>query len=209
MAGGAPIANGLSVHLPALSSPFLEGTQTPEWGVDTGVNVNEEPVLLAVDAGAAVERGMAAALPPPPPLPATAAVVRCRWRTDARRRRRALPTAFRQIFSVSSAWSRAALMMAAASFSASRAALRKAAASFSASLRIRLASACAALTICTAASVASCTTFAAGVECHSSIELRSAWLGMSTLLGSCAPVRGLVLFVASQRSMLARWYECH
>ena len=108
--------NGLSVHglsvnlsvlifhLSVLSSPLLERTPTPEWVVDDGVNLNEDSVLPAVGAGAAVERDMAAALPPPPPLPATA-LFRCPWRTDARRRRRALPTAFRQIFSVSSAWS--------------------------------------------------------------------------------------------------------
>jgi hypothetical protein len=59
MAGGAPIANGLSVHslsvhLSVLSSPLLERTPTPEWGVDDGVNVNEGPVLLAVGAGAAI-----------------------------------------------------------------------------------------------------------------------------------------------------------
>jgi len=169
-------------------------------------------VLLAAGAGAAIERDMAAALPPPPPLPATA-FFRCHWRTDSRRRRRASATAFRRIFPLRG-WSRAALTMASACRVLSaqrlccsgeeRLAFRKVATSFAASPRIRLASACAALTICVAASVASCNTFAAGVECHSSMELRSAWLGMSTLLGSCAPVLGLVLFVASQRSMLAR-----
>jgi len=168
--------------------------------------------VLAAGAGAAIERDMAAALPPPPPLPATA-FFRCHWRTDSRRRRRASATAFRRIFPLRG-WSRAALTMASACRVLSaqrlccsgeeRLAFRKVATSFAASPRIRLASACAALTICVAASVASCNTFAAGVECHSSMELRSAWLGMSTLLGSCAPVLGLVLFVASQRSMLAR-----
>ena len=39
---------------------------------------------------------------------------------------------------------------------------------------------------------------------HSSIELRSAWLGVSVLLGSCAPVWGLVSCEASHSSMLAR-----
>ncbi len=41
-------------------------------------------------------------------------------------------------------------------------------------------------------------------ESHSSIAFRSAWLGVSALLGSCDPVFGLVLCVASQSSMLAR-----
>ncbi len=41
-------------------------------------------------------------------------------------------------------------------------------------------------------------------DSHSSIAFRSAWLGMSAWLGSSAPVFGLVLCVASQRSMLAR-----
>ena len=32
----------VAMHMLVLSSPLLEGTPTPEWGVDAGVNVNEE-----------------------------------------------------------------------------------------------------------------------------------------------------------------------
>jgi hypothetical protein len=41
-------------------------------------------------------------------------------------------------------------------------------------------------------------------ESHSSTAFRSAWFGVSALLGSCAPVFGLESFVASQRSMVVR-----
>ena len=47
----------MAVHMLVVSSPLLEGTPTPEWGVDAGVHVNEEPVLLAVDAGATTAVG--------------------------------------------------------------------------------------------------------------------------------------------------------
>lgn len=41
----------MAMHLLVLSSPLLEGTPTPEWGVDAGVNVNEEhPPLCTVNA---------------------------------------------------------------------------------------------------------------------------------------------------------------